>query len=94
MKKIFFVLINLLVIVMLLGGCSGFSGRLENDYGNSYRLAIANQTLNPEAEKNLEPVYGIDGNRSTIIIKSLHKSFTECSTKLDSPIEQLDIGGS
>ncbi len=87
MKKIFFVLINLLVIVLLLGGCTGFSGRLENDYGNSQRLAIANQTLNPEAEKNLEPVYGIDGNTSTIIVKRFRDSFTECSSKPNSPLE-------
>ncbi len=86
MKKIFLVLLNLLVIVMLLGGCTGFSGRLDNDYGNSHRLAIANQTLNPEAEKNLEPVYGIDGNRSTIIIKRFRESFTESPCKLKSPL--------
>ncbi len=79
MKKTFFVLINLLVIVMLLGGCNIFESRLEKDYGNSYRLAIVNQTLNPEAEKNLEPVYGIDGNTANIIVESFQKSFEERS---------------
>ena len=79
MKKTFFVLINLLVIVMLLGGCTVFESRLEKDYGNSYRLAIVNQTLNPEAEKNLEPVYGIDGNTANIIVESFQKDFEDRS---------------
>ena len=79
MKKIFFVLINLLVIVVLLGGCTGFKGRLEKDYGNSHRLAIVSQTLNPEAEKNLEPVYGIDGNTADIIVESsLLIKYSQC----------------
>ncbi len=79
MKKTFFVLINLLVIVMLLGGCNIFESRLEKDYGNSYRLAIENQTLNPEAEKNLEPVYGIDGNIANITVDSFQKGFEKRS---------------
>ena len=91
MKKTFFVLINLLVIVMLLGGCTVFESRLEKDYGNSYRLAIVNQTLNPEAEKNLEPVYGIDGNTANIIVESFQKSFEERSRdpKFSSDVIQM-----
>lgn len=75
MKKTFFVLINLLAIVMLLGGCTVFESRLEKDYGNSHRLAIVNQTLNPEAEKNLEPVSGIDGKTANIIVEGFQKGF-------------------
>ncbi len=87
MKKTFFVLINLLVIVILLGGCNIFeSRRLEKDYGNSYRLAIENQTLNPEAEKNLEPVYGIDGNTANIIVESHQKSFEDRKPEPDYPL--------
>ncbi len=85
MKKTFFVLINLLVIVMLLGGCNVFESRLEKDYGNSYRLAIVNQTLNPEAEKNLEPVYGIDGKTANIILESFQKDFEERSREANYP---------
>ncbi len=96
MIKIFFVLINLSVIVMLLEGCTGtgFSGRLENDYGNSHRLAIANQTLNPEAEKNLAPVYGIGGNTADTIVDSFQGSFKQRSRQPNYPLDQLEVTGS
>ena len=34
---------------------------LTSDFGNSQRMAIKNQTLNPDASKDLEPVEGLDG---------------------------------
>jgi hypothetical protein len=89
MKKTFFVLIILLAIVVLLGGCTVFESRLEKDYGNSYRLAIVNQTLNPEAEKNLEPVYGIDGNTSNTIVEGFQKSFEERSREAKFPLDVI-----
>jgi hypothetical protein len=92
MKKTFFVLINLLVIVMLLGGCTVIESRLKKDYGNSYRLALENQILNPEAEKNLEPVYGIDGNTADTIVKSFRESFKERSRKAVYPLATMNLG--
>jgi hypothetical protein len=89
MKKTFFVLINLLVIVMLLGGCTVFESRLEKDYGNSYRFAIVNQTLNPEAEKNLEPVYGIDGNIADTIVKGFQETFEEREREPNFPLDVI-----
>jgi hypothetical protein len=89
MKKTFFVLINLLVIVMLLGGCTVFESRLEKDYGNSYRLAIVNQTLNPEAEKNLEPVYGMDGNTANIIVEGFQKTFEDREREASFPLDVI-----
>ena len=91
MKKTFIVLINLLVIVMLLGGCTLFESRLKKDYGNSHRLAIVNQTLNPEAEKNLEPVYGIDGNTANTIVESFQKGFEERSREPKFPLDVISI---
>ena len=44
---------------LFLGGCA--TGRVEADYGTSYNLARFNQTLDPEAGKNLEPVVGMTG---------------------------------
>ena len=35
--------------------------RLETDYGTSYKLQKYNQIANPDAEKNLKPVEGLDG---------------------------------
>lgn len=59
--------------VLLFGGCA--SNRLENDYGTSYKLAVMNQTLNPDAEKNLRPVEGIDGQTSQKILDKYHTGF-------------------
>ncbi len=58
---------------LFLGGCA--SNRLENDFGTSYKLAIMNQTLDPLAEKNLEPVEGIDGQTAKSILDKYHAGF-------------------
>jgi hypothetical protein len=89
MKKTFFVLINLQIIVMLLGGCTVFESRLEKDYGNSYKLAIVNQTLNPDAEKNLEPVYEIDGNTANIIVEGFQETFEEREREPNFPLDVI-----
>ena len=62
-----------LIILPVLAGCA--ASRLETDYGASYKLAEANQILNPDAGKNLAPVYGIDGEASDIILQQYRKSF-------------------
>ena len=35
--------------------------QLDNNWGRSFEAAKHNQTLNPEAEKNLKPVEGLQG---------------------------------
>lgn len=68
----------IIVVVMLLTGCTyrdanleTWKGdyRLKEDYGNSHRLAISNQTLNPEAGKDLKPVYGFNGRAAEIVME-------------------------
>ncbi len=103
MKKTIFILINLIVIAMLLGGCtllgklpafekySVFESRLEKDFGNSHRLAIANQTLDPGAEKNLEPVYGNDGNTVDITINAFQKGFETRGSAPKFPLDTIAL---
>ncbi len=68
----------IIVVVMFLTGCTyrdanmdAWKGdnRLKEDYGNSQRLAISNQTLNPEAGKDLKPVYGFDGRAAEKVVE-------------------------
>ena len=60
-----FALIGFIALMFILGSCAGFgSSRVEDDFGNSFRLVKANQQLNPDAEKNIEPVTGFDGESS------------------------------
>jgi hypothetical protein len=62
-----------MIAVILLSGCA--SNRLENDFGTSYKLALMNQELNPEAEKNLKPVEGIDEQAGQKILEKYHTGF-------------------
>ena len=73
MKRKCFVLIGLIVMSNLLAGCA--VTRTEMDYGNSHRLSKLNQTLNPEAEKNLNPVYGFEGQTAQKVIEAYRKDF-------------------
>ncbi len=74
MTKRFFLLIGLAGIFLISVGCAGPS-RLEMDYGTSFKLAKFNQILNPEAEKNLEPVTGFDGPAAKNTLDKYQKDF-------------------
>ena len=73
MKRKCYVLIGLIVMSNLFAGCA--VTRVEKDYGNSYKLSKLNQTLNPEAEKNLNPVYGFEGQTAKKVIGAYRKDF-------------------
>jgi hypothetical protein len=64
--------------------------RVELDYGTSYNLAKYGQILNPEAEKNLEPVVGIDGQVADIIMDKYRKGFEKDKAR---PVYNINIGG-
>jgi hypothetical protein len=55
-----------LAILSILGGCGShyyYQGEtpLEKNWGRAFESAKYNQTLNPDASENLEPVEGFDG---------------------------------
>ena len=82
MRKLF-----LLAVVVLLSGCAGtpwyMGGNwdpykptdLEAAFGKAYQAAIANQTLNPDASKNLSTVIGMDGESAEKIMDTFKQSF-------------------
>ncbi len=63
-----------IVICFFLSACAGPS-RLAMDYGTSCQLSKFNQIANPEAEKNLAPVTGMDGRAAQITMEKYWKSF-------------------
>jgi len=67
------IIITAIASMLLIAGCG--MTRLERDYGTSYRLARFNQTLDPEAEKNLKPVTGMSGPASQLVIERYYKDF-------------------
>ena len=74
MRNIIYI-VALAVTAMVFTGCATEPSRVEMDYGTSFKLAKYNQTLNPHAEKNLEPVTGIDGKAGDKIVEKYQKSF-------------------
>lgn len=71
-------------------GCA--QSRLEMDYGTSYQLQKYNQTLNPDAEKNLEPVYGLSARAAEKAEEKYQKSFEKSAET--STTYQFNLGGS
>lgn len=70
-------LTGLMVVTFALIGCSTLPTALERDYGTSFKLAKFNQILNPEADKNLEPVTGLSGVAAQGTIEKYQKGFKE-----------------
>ena len=54
--------ICILAAIGFLTGCAAQPGRVEMNYGASYRLAITNQILSPKAGQNTAPVEGMSGS--------------------------------
>ncbi|MEJ2724862.1 MAG: hypothetical protein P8175_09500 [Deltaproteobacteria bacterium] len=84
-------LTRILVILMVLMCTIGFFGcykgntanpiqpesQVDKNWGRSFEAAKYNQILNPEAEKNLAPVEGLDGSVAERIIEDYKKGFDE-----------------
>ena len=87
MKKVFCIMASLIGASLLISGCA--PSRLEMDYGTSYKLAKFNQTLNPAAETNLEPVYGMDGEAAQKVIEKYRKDFEK---EAPAPIYNINMG--
>ncbi len=80
--------IGLLAVFLVVTSCATPT-RVEKDYGTSHRLALFNQTLNPEAEKNLEPVTGFEGGAAQSMVQRYQKGFEE---KPLPPVYSINIG--
>ncbi len=88
MTKRSFLFTGLVVAFLISTGC--VASRVAMDYGTSHKLAKFNQTLNPQAEKNLEPVAGFDGRAAEATIERYRKGFQE---KSQAPVYTINIGG-
>ncbi|MDV6343369.1 tRNA dimethylallyltransferase [Nitrosomonas sp. Is37] len=68
-------LVLLLAIVALAAGCVPISPRLDARFGEAVSIAKAQQTINPEASLNTEPVKGINGQVGDAIFDHYRNSF-------------------
>ena len=82
----------------LFAGCSGTAGNnpfreetlLDKNWGRSVETAKYNQTLDPEAGKNLAPVEGLDGKAAGYAVDKYENSFRK-ETKKESVSTTADI---
>jgi hypothetical protein len=87
-------LIGIIAVFSLAAGCVWQETRVERDYGTSYQLQKYNQTLNPEAEKNLTPVTGMDGRAAQGAVQQYEKGFEKTApTTMSYQINVGSMGG-
>lgn len=61
--------------VCLLTACVPLSPNLDSHFGEAVNIAKAQQTVNPDASKNPDPVFGVDGRAGMSAMENYHKSF-------------------
>jgi hypothetical protein len=69
------VVVCLVLVVLLMAGCTAAPTRLESTYGTSYHFARVSQTLDPEAAMNLEPVQEFDGKAAKHLLERYRSTF-------------------
>jgi len=88
MNKIFIGLLGI-TIGVISSGCASPTPNLDRSFGNAVRTAKAQQTLNPEASRNRDPVAGLDGKAAKQAIGRYEDSF-----KAPPPVVNvINIGG-
>ena len=72
--------------------CAGQTGpgSVEQNFGASYRLAVANQTLYPDAGRNAASAEGLDGRAAERTYDQYLKSFDKAQKE---PTYLLGVGG-
>ena len=68
------VISSLIVSGIVIAGCAGPSV-LDQNWGRSVETARFNQTLNPKAGENLEPVTGLDSQSAENVLEAYRQSF-------------------
>jgi len=62
-------------LAIFLLACAARPTRVQKNFGKSVEQAKVNQILDPEAEKNLEPVTGLDGKAAKGAIEKYRMTF-------------------
>jgi hypothetical protein len=76
MKKPDFRLFLALVPVALAGCAETTTPHYDEHFGEAVRSAVAQQTINPNASSNTDPVAGLDGKAADQTINNYDKSFS------------------
>jgi hypothetical protein len=76
---------------LALGGCATPTPYLDQHFGLAVNTAKAQQTLNPEASRNPDPVTGMDGIAADNSVDEYHKSFKAPPPTF--PVINIGVGG-
>ena len=71
-----FILAALLASVAM-AGCASKTPYLDQHFGEAVNAAKAQQTINPDASQNADPVAGVDGQAANAAVDQYHKSFEQ-----------------
>lgn len=63
--------------VAVLAACAPTTPQWDATFGETVRTAVAQQTLNPDASRDTDPVSGIDGAAGAAAITLYRESFTK-----------------
>ena len=66
-----------LLVSAALAGCAAKTPRLDARFGDAVNTAKAQQTINPDASRNTDPVAGLDGQAANAAIDRYHKSYEQ-----------------
>jgi len=61
--------------VVAVSGCAQTTPHWDASFGKTVNLAVAQQTRNPDASKNTDPVSGVDGPAAHQAMERYQKSF-------------------
>ena len=73
-------------LLLAVSGCVSTTPNLDSQFGKSVNLIKAQQTINPEASRNTNPVTGIDGKAAKSGYDEYQKSY-----KAPEPLTPLSI---
>lgn len=65
----------LLAMTVLATGCAPITPRLDARFGEAVTISKVQQTINPEASLNTEPVKGVDGQAGDAMFDNYRNSF-------------------
>lgn len=81
--------LTLVALTAGLAACTTTTPNLDRDFGQAVNQARAQQTLNPDASLNTDPVAGLDGVAANAAIDN----YTKSVTTQPEPATIINIGG-
>ncbi|MDO9151915.1 MAG: hypothetical protein Q7U33_11090 [Methylotenera sp.] len=70
-------ILSAFIASVAIAGCATKTPILDDHFGEAVNAAKAQQTINPDASMNTDPVAGVGGQAADAAVDRYHKSFTQ-----------------